>query len=183
MPSLTQKDKKTLQIVSSFLGVTYKSLYSLIKFESGFDPFAKNPRSSARGLIQFIDATARNLGYKNSLDLVNKNPTIESQLLGPVFLYLKQFKPFKNDQSLFLSVFYPRARNWPSFKLFPENVRKSNPGINTPGDYVRKVYRLQGLTYIPPILILIGIGLLYITSKSRKGGIYGTKKKGSIRSK
>lgn len=179
---LTQDEKGTLQDVSSKLGVPYTTLYQLIKFESKFNPKIKNPRSSARGLIQFIDRTARNLGYANSADLVRVHPTIKSQLSGPVYNYLKQFKPFKTDQSLFMSVFYPRARNWPPKKLFPyDPVRRDNPGINTPEDYVNYVYGRKKLTKINPLLILIGVStILYITFKSKKRGLYGKSKKVKI---
>jgi hypothetical protein len=38
------------------------AIATLISFESGFKPDAKNPGSSASGLIQFLDSTARDLG-------------------------------------------------------------------------------------------------------------------------
>jgi soluble lytic murein transglycosylase-like protein len=43
--------------IANRLGVSYNDLLRLIEFESGFKPDAKNPYSSARGLIQFTDAT------------------------------------------------------------------------------------------------------------------------------
>jgi hypothetical protein len=177
MYNLNSVDQQSLIAVSSSLGVSPKSLYTLIDFESRWNPKIKNPRSSARGLIQFINRTARGMGYSSSLDLVNTHPTIKSQLEGPVYRYLKQYKPFPNDQALFMSVFYPDARYWNPKKWFPyEPVRRLNPGINTPEDYVRKVKRLKILPSLPPFLILIGIGtILYITyTKKKKGGTHGT---------
>lgn len=178
MAKLSPAGQEALKALSIKLGVPYKSLYTLINFESKFNPTIKNPRSSARGLIQFINQTARNLGYESSLDLVQKNPTIKSQLEGPVYQYLKQFKPFPNDQALFMSVFYPKARYWNPKRWFPyDPVRRDNPGINNPQDYLNYVHGKKKLTKSFPLLILLGIGtILYITYKSSKGGMHAGKK-------
>lgn len=116
--------------------------------------------------------TARDLGYKDENDLIHKHPTIKSQLETPVYNYLKIYKPFFGDQSLFMSVFYPKARYWPFFFRFPKRVRRDNPGIVTVGDYMKKVYRRSKLTYIPPLLILIGItgAIYYYTRRVVKHG-------------
>jgi len=166
---LTQKEKSALLDTAKKLNVKYDDLYNLINFESRFKPFAKNPRSSARGLIQFTDNTARSLGFKTSADLVSRYPTVTEQL-KPVYVYLKQFYPFKNKQSLFMSVFYPRYRNVHPKTLFPESVRKVNPGINTPQDYINKV---EGklLQKIPPLIILLGIAyIMYRYHFNKSGG-------------
>ena len=127
-------------------------LIDLINFESGFDPFAKNPYSSARGLIQFIDSTARGMGYADSLDLVNKHPTIEDQIYGPVYAYLKPMAPFPTESSLYMAVFFPAARKYPETTPFEvifkdlygnnsaeryANFIKANPKIYSPADYIR----------------------------------------------
>lgn len=179
MPALSSVNRLALNRVSKSLGIPSKSLYILINFESKWDPQAHNSLSGARGLIQFMPGTAKKMGYHNSLDLVARYPTIKSQLEGPVYDYLKPFRPFKNDQSLFFSVFYPKARTWPLYKQFPPIVKQYNPGINTPADYMRKVYTSSGLQFLPPFLILIGIGtILYITIKrSKKGGKHAGQKK------
>jgi len=129
-------------------------LSDLIRFESGYDPKAKNPLSSARGLIQFIDSTARGMGFKSSQDLVNKYPDFESQLFGPVTDYLKQYTPFPTEQSLYMAVFFPAARkypaNYPFSKIFLDvygsswsdkykRFERGNPGIKTPQDYINYV--------------------------------------------
>lgn len=177
MYNLTAIDRKALISVSSSLGILPKKLYILIQFESKWNPQALNRTSGARGLIQFMPKTARSMGYVDSLDLVRRHPTIKSQLEGPVYNYLKAFKPFTGDQSLFFSVFYPKARTWPLYKSFPKYVQNANPGIRTPADYMRKVYRSSDLLFLPPFLILIGIGtILYITYTKKKGGKRGTTK-------
>jgi soluble lytic murein transglycosylase-like protein len=69
-PQLSPDEDKALAKVSAELGVDKDSLYNLINFESNWDPQAKNvptlqkdgtmsKGSSARGLIQFMDKTAR----------------------------------------------------------------------------------------------------------------------------
>jgi hypothetical protein len=137
---MTSTESASLQITASRLGVSYPDLVNLIQFESGFNPQAKNPYSSARGLIQFTDSTAQELGYKGSADLVKKNPTTIDQI-PIVEQYLSRYRPFSGKQSLYMAVFYPAARNWPSGQVLPDSVRAVNPGINTPGDYVNHVER------------------------------------------
>lgn len=130
-----------LNDVSRSLGVPSDWLRKLIQFESGFNPFAKNPFSSATGLIQFTDSTARSLGYGSANELVVSHPTVESQLRGPVLRYLLQFAPFDSKQSLYLSVFYPAFRKYPLNAEFPDSVKTVNPGIKYVGDYIAKVER------------------------------------------
>lgn len=49
-------------------GVNPSALSVIADIESGYNPYAKNPRSSAGGLFQFIDATARDYGLDNRFD-------------------------------------------------------------------------------------------------------------------
>lgn len=42
--------------------------HSIAILESGLDPKAKNPDSTAKGIFQLLDGTAKNLGVKNALD-------------------------------------------------------------------------------------------------------------------
>ena len=139
MITITPNEYAALENVANTIGVNPTWLVDLISFESGFNPTIKNPNpeSSARGLIQFINEVARELGYISSLDLVNKNPTIEGQLLGPVKEYLKKYMPYPTKQALYMGVFQPAAQYWPLDRLFSAKAREMNPGINTPGDYMR----------------------------------------------
>lgn len=144
------------------------ALHNLISFETAdtFDPSIKNPYSSARGLIQFTDATARGMGYADSAALVASYPTFSAQLNGPVIKYLSQYMPFESRQALYMAVFYPAARNWPESRPFPENVQKSNPGIETVSDYISLVERRPKYYYwgIPILAAIVG----YLIHK-RKG--------------
>ena len=49
-------------------GVDPDALVRIAEIESGLDPSARNPNSSAKGLFQFIDTTAREYGLDNPLD-------------------------------------------------------------------------------------------------------------------
>jgi len=175
MNKLSATEQLALINTALQLGINPDDLYALIDFESRWNPVAKNPDSSARGLIQFIDSTAKDLGYENSLDLVTKNPTIETQLKGPVYEYLKQWIPYTGKQSLYMAVFYPTARTWPPEKEFPEWVQNNNPGIDTVQSYMDKVKPFELTENKPSNLLLsgavalVGLGLFFIYSFSKKG--------------
>jgi len=167
MNKLNDTEKKILQSVALKLGVKTDSLYGLINFESNWNPLAQNPKSSAKGLIQIIDKSARELGFTNSWDMVQKNPTIQQQLQNCVYPYLKKHMPFKTEQSLFMAVFYPAAKYWPETKHFPAGIADVNSGILTPLDYIKKVYAKMAMTYVPTFIIflLTGTTALLILSK------------------
>lgn len=146
MIQLTDSQIRALKDTAAAIGAKPESLYRLIAFESGWDPQAKNPTSSAKGLIQFIDSTAQDLGFANSAELVAQFPTIEDQLLGPIITYLVQYGPYPDDQSLFMAVFYPAAMRWPAHQEFPAWVQQANAGITCPADYMRMVYEVDPMT-------------------------------------
>lgn len=64
---LTKAEWTALKDTAANLGMSWEPLYKLINFESGWDPKARNPRSGARGLIQFMPRTAASMGYKGTL--------------------------------------------------------------------------------------------------------------------
>lgn len=133
---LTASQQAALEEVAADLGANWEDLYNLIQFESNWNPAAKNPTSSARGLIQFMDKTAQGMGFTGSADLIAQYPTIEAQLRGPVRNYLSTWKPYPTRQSLYMAVFYPVARNWEPTRAFPDSVTAANPGIGSPADYI-----------------------------------------------
>lgn len=142
-------DVAALQYVAEKLGVPSDWLAALINFETAgtWDPRKKNPLSSARGLIQFMDSTAQAMGYKSSLDLVNHFPTIDTQLRGPVLKYFQQWKAApKTKQDFYFRVFLPEYRAadldtviYADRPALQAKFRKQNPGIETVGDYYRKL--------------------------------------------
>lgn len=162
--TLSAPEQSALIDVAAAIGSDPGDLSKLIQFESGWNPAAKNKLSSARGLIQFIDSTARSLGYTDSLDLVSRNPTRESQLRGPVFQYLKKYAPLDTRQALAMSVFYPSFMRVPPLTEFPSGVQRVNPGIRTVRDYLYKVYSDSG-----PLLALAVVYLGVLFALTRKG--------------
>jgi len=45
-------------------------MHELVMKESGFNPYAQNPKSTAYGLLQFLDDTWENYGCKKTNDFV-----------------------------------------------------------------------------------------------------------------
>lgn len=163
---LSDAENAALTGIASSVGVNPDSLYKLIDFESRWDPAARNPISGARGLIQFVNSTSREMGFIDADDLYLKNPTRTEQL-PLVAQYLYRYAPYTDDQSLAMAVFYPAYRNVPVDTVFPRYVQDQNPGIVTVMDYLSKVY---GKNWLPPIAITAGLVLIMIAYiLSRKG--------------
>ena len=174
---ITEKENEALKTVASNLGIQPEWLYNIILKESAFNPQAvskipynqyrldkglDNTPKYAKGLIQFIDSTAQDLGFKDSQDLINKYPDITSQLLTPVYNYFKREKPFKDENDFYLSVFYPAYRGKPLDTLVSASIQASNPTIKTVGDYIDfiKGGLTQNKFYLMGILLIVGAILI-----------------------
>lgn len=168
MDNLSKDEKIVFLEISKKLSVNPKWLWNLIHFESKWNPSAYNPLSSAKGLIQITDSSARKIGYKDSYDAITRNKTRTDQLRNVVYPYLKRHTPFTTEQSLYMSVFYPAAKNWPETKAFPDSVLRVNPGIRTPLDYMKKVYKSLSLHYIPSAAIFITASVVLILIFTKK---------------
>lgn len=155
MQDLTASEAAALASAAAQIGIPKEWLFGLIMAESGWNPTIKNPYASARGLIQWVDATAQALGYASSADLVAKNPTREAQLAGPVVKYLKKWAPIRSPAELAAANFYPAYRNKLDTPL-PPAVQKVNPGIVTVRDYFDKHLAPR----IPGYVAASGAGLL-----------------------
>lgn len=133
-------------------------LLSLMSFESGLNPQARNSKSGARGLIQIMPATARDMFGMSADELVSRFPDFESQVKNVVVPYLSRYRPFPTEQSLYMAVFYPAARNVPPDTTFRSLYQKNaganweqkynifvsqNPGILTVKDYIKYVKRIK----------------------------------------
>lgn len=141
MPLFTPDQIAAFQDVANALQVPVIWLYKLVNAESAFNPQAKNEYSTARGLIQFTNGTARDLGYQDSSEIVRKYPDIASQMRTPVYQYLQKYFPFANEKEFYLSVFLPAYRKAPEDTILPDKYRAGNIGIASVGDYVRFVNR------------------------------------------
>lgn len=83
-------------------------LAAVISYESGWDPAAKNPRSSASGLIQFMEDTAASLGTTTaslrSMSISQQLPYVEKffrrltgKMTSMASVYAAVFGPGKGD--------------------------------------------------------------------------------------
>ena len=155
------------------LDIPYEWLFNLINFESAgsFDPFKQNPTpgSTARGLIQIIDKTAKSMFQTDSLTLANMYPDFTSNMENVVYPYLSAMAPFPTKQSLYMSIFYPAYRNKPPTTEFPADVQRWNPGIKTVQDYIDKVDKAAIMSKIAstaktalPLLIIAGVAVFLL---------------------
>ena len=167
---LSDSEYSVLVSVASKLGVDPAWLYAEINFESGWDPQATNMQGSgARGLIQFTDLSAPDIGFLSANDIVGQFPDIASQLAGPVYDYLKRYAPFPTQQSLAMAVFYPAYRNVSPDTAFPANVQRDNPGIEKVSDYTHRVY---GSALMAGVIAAASVALIiFLQNLSQKGGI------------
>jgi hypothetical protein len=92
--------------ISQLLGINPDWLMLVMYFESKLNSAAKNPGSSATGLIQFLEATANELGTTTAKLAAMTNV----QQLDFVYRYLYRYKSkLKSVQDVYLAVFYPAA--------------------------------------------------------------------------
>jgi hypothetical protein len=72
-------------------------LVALVGHESGWDPYRKNPTSSARGFFQLLNCTGKDLCRDFGIppDLYDPYNPYQNLMLG-VHLYAKNFKKFKS---------------------------------------------------------------------------------------
>jgi hypothetical protein len=191
-PGLTAAESKALEETAAAIKADPQHLWEVMNFESRLDPKAANPLSSAKGLIQFMDSTAKGMGYKSSADLVAKFPTFTAQVKGPVRAYFEGSKPYPTRQSLYMKVFFPVARTVPPDTTFASlyakypsagsiaTFKKQNPGIVTVNDYVNKAMkRAQSMLTAKTMkvvkvgaaatggLMLVGLWWMFLASNAR----------------
>lgn len=97
-----------INTVAGDLGIDNRDLFTVIGFETAgsFSPSIKNPFSTARGLIQFLESTAKGLGTSTS-ELANMTREQQMEYVGK---YLKPFKGrMKNIGDVYMAVHWPAA--------------------------------------------------------------------------
>jgi len=170
------------------VGARPSLLDALINFETAgtYNPLIENPNpdSTAIGLIQINDPTARDLFGMSAKALVSQYPDFDAQMDNVVLPYLQQRKkvynggaPLFTKNDLYMAVFYPAYMNKDPDIPFPESVQKVNPGIRTPADYARFVDQrikqgaLLVLKPLPMIIaggtIIIGLTIWYVSRRRR----------------
>ena len=103
----------------------------------------KNPTSTATGLIQFMEATARTLGTSTAQLAAMRNV----EQLDYVKAYLKPYaRKIKSVSDCYLAVFFPQALDMPNEWAFPKWASDANRifdlnrnGILTKGEFVQYV--------------------------------------------
>ena len=118
--------------VSEKIGIRPEWLLAVMAKETAgtFSPSIKNPSSSATGLIQFTEKTAR--GLDTSTAKLAKM-TREYQM-NYVYKYLKPFTgKLHSFADVYLAVFFPAAIRWPNNKRLPNWVYVANMGIDKAG--------------------------------------------------
>ncbi|MFD1632035.1 hypothetical protein [Pseudopedobacter beijingensis] len=115
------------------LGVTIDDVASVMWIETGktFDPKIKNPNSSASGLIQFMEATAKGLGTTTTQLRAMSN--IE-QLTYVEKYFKNQINAFGKPKDFFdvyTLVFYPTWLKMADTAQMTISASKANIGIDT----------------------------------------------------
>ena len=123
--------------VSGKIGIHPSWLANVINFESGGNPQAKNPYSSATGLIQFMDFTAKGLGTSTA---ALYGMSGREQMVWVERYFAPYIGKLKSQEDVYMAVFYPKAIGNPDY-AFSASVRAVNPGISTPRDYAAMANR------------------------------------------
>lgn len=170
---LTASQQAAAARAAQKLGIEVDWLLAVIQNESGGNPQIKNPSSSARGLIQFMDSTARGMGYAGSAELVATFPTFEEQIEGPVVRYYQAYAPWSSRDEFLGTAFYPAYRHQLDAPL-PADVRAANPGFNTLRDYANRVWlKYRGVVLIresfPFLAAICGVAAWWYWDQHRKG--------------
>ena len=113
------------------LGIKPHHLLAVMSVESmGFKPWARNPRTNATGLIQFMPSTAEGLG--TSIDKLAKMTRLEQ--LPYVEKYLKEIRDREGMAGMNLGQLYGAV-----FGGTPHLKDKASDGWNTKGQMLNKM--------------------------------------------
>lgn len=91
-------------------GVDYALALDLATFESGLNPKARNPRSTAKGVYQFLDSTWDNLCTGNVLD-PDDNIGCAMRLLGENPRNISHWTADHNTRAFLISKGYVQRRS------------------------------------------------------------------------
>jgi hypothetical protein len=122
--------------VSTDLGINPNDLLRVIEFETGksFSPAVKNPGSSATGLIQFLESTAKDLGTTTEA-LAAMTAAEQMDFVGK---YLAPYKgKIKNFGDVYMAVHWPAAIGKDEAYVMYEKGSDSydkNKNLDTNGD-------------------------------------------------
>ena len=139
--------------VSQDLGISNSDLLTAISFETvgTFNPSIKNPGSSATGLIQFIEKTAKGLGTSTA-ELAKMNNVEQMEY---VKRYLEPYKGrMKNLGDVYMAIHWPAGvgkddsyvmyRDGSKEYTANRNLDVSGDGTVTRGEALQRVRQMQG---------------------------------------
>lgn len=136
--------------VSERLGIDSSWLLDVMKFESGLDPQAVNPNTGATGLIQFMPATARDLG--TTVDALYSMDAVRQ--MEYVYKYLQPYSgKMQSLTDTYLAVFFPAAigkpRSWvlQSGSQSAALIARNNPVFDTNHDNKITVGEVEDYLY------------------------------------
>lgn len=122
--------------IESELGINPDYLMACMMFESGLDPKARNPQSSASGLIQFMSQTAKELG--TTIEKIREMDAMTQ--LSYVYKYFRRFGTELHNWDLgdvYMAILWPKAIGKPAnYHLFTqgEAAYKVNAGLDANKD-------------------------------------------------
>jgi hypothetical protein len=102
---LSQDDLRALERAASIIDIHPDWLASVMSFESGLNPAARNALSNATGLIQFMPSTANRLG--TTISELSRMSFQEQ--LPYVIKYFGEKAGLRSLEDTYLKVFYPLA--------------------------------------------------------------------------
>ena len=134
-PNVTPEFIKEVEAMAGRLGTRPEFIMATMSFETGgtFSPSVKNPTSSATGLIQFLDSTARGLG--TSTGELSRMSSVEQ-----LHYVEKYFQPFTGRlgtlEAVYTSVLSGSPKPDPNTTLFSagSNAYSANRGLDLNGD-------------------------------------------------
>ncbi len=124
--------------IAKRLNCNYRDLLGVMNSESGINAKAKNPNSSATGLIQFMESTAKSLGTSTSA-LAAMSPVEQLDYVEKYLQRAKKTAGFaQNDKlsggQLYALVFLPARANREVLTSSGENYYGANRGLDTNKD-------------------------------------------------
>lgn len=150
---VSQEFRAKVREISNNLNLDPNWLMAVMAFETGraFKSYTRNPRSSATGLIQFIESTARGMGTSTAA-------LAQMSEIEQLDWVEKYFQPYKNQirniGDAYMAVFMPKGVGKPdSFVLIDRDAQpntynanreldKSQDGKITKGEAVERVNRM-----------------------------------------
>lgn len=124
--------------IAKRLNCNYRDLLGVMNSESGINAKAKNPNSSATGLIQFMESTAKSLGTSTSA-LAAMSPVEQLDYVEKYLQRAKKTAGFaQNDKlsggQLYALVFLPARAHREVLASSGENYYGANRGLDTNKD-------------------------------------------------